>query len=102
MENVNDRKLSFPQRNWLLLCIIVAILSPLLVHSVRTLAHKHRYEEAIQQKSVKGGDGATSPSGGAVAPGDTARPGSVNPMGATNKDEVKDTSYKVAAPPQHK
>ena len=71
MENVDDKKLSFPQRNWFLLCVIVAILSPLLVHSIQTLANKQRYEQAIHQKPVQGGDGGT------------------------------DTSYKVAAPPQH-
>src|ERR1700754_685105 len=101
MEKIDSPKLTFPQRNWFLLCILVAILSPLLVHWIQSGARKVNYQEAIERKPVQGGDGGTSPSGGAVAPGDTARPGSINPMGPTNKNAVKDTSYKVAAPPQH-
>lgn len=52
MENVST-KLSFPQRNWFLLCIIVAILSPLLVHWLHVGAQKVTYMQAIDPK-VKG------------------------------------------------
>lgn len=88
MENVNARKLNFGQRNWVLLCIIVAILSPLFVHSVQVAARKHNYREATEQKPAHGGDSA---SGGSVAP-----------TGGSGSATVKDTSYKVAAPPQQK
>ena len=109
MENTNDEKLNFGQRNWLLLCIIVAILSPVVVHWIQAGAHRESRRESMEQTEVKGGTGGMTPSGGAVAPGDTARPGGVNSMQPANNNEIKDTSnkgkdttYKVAAPPQHK
>jgi hypothetical protein len=46
MDNVNNKQLSFPQRNWLLLCIIVAILSPLVVHLLQSGANSKNYNEA--------------------------------------------------------
>jgi len=70
MENTDTRQLSFPQRNWLLLCILVAILSPLFVQWVRTAAHKESYQQSVD-----------------------TRPPSVGGAGGT------DTSYKVATPP---
>jgi hypothetical protein len=102
MDSVNSSndRLSFPQRYWLLLCIVVAIVSPILVNSLQVLAHRTSYNQAMNQKPVQGGNGGLSPSGGAVAPGDTSRPGSVNAMGASANRETKNTSYKVAAPPQ--
>ncbi|HWB94933.1 MAG TPA: hypothetical protein VG605_23925 [Puia sp.] len=75
-----DKGLNFAERHWLLLCIFVAILSPLVVHWVQGAAHRESYQESVEQKTVHGGVGGMSPSGGAVAPGDTSRPGSVNPM----------------------
>jgi hypothetical protein len=102
MDSVNSNNhLSFPQRYWFLLCLVVAILSPILVNSLQALAHKTSYNQAMDQKPVHGGAGGLSPSGGAVAPGNTSRPGSVNSMGASANRETSDTSYKVAAPPQH-
>jgi hypothetical protein len=77
MDNTNDRQLSFPQRNWFLLCVIVAILSPLVVHWVQAAAHKQSYQQSVDVRPAHGDSGAT---GGANAGG-------------------KDTSYKVAAPP---
>jgi len=47
MENTNDRKLSFPQRNWFLLCVLTAILSPLLVHFVQVGARKQAYKQSV-------------------------------------------------------
>lgn len=89
-----DKGLNFAERHWLLLCIIVAILSPLIVHWVQGAAHRESYRESLEQPVVKGGVGATSPSGGAVAPGDTSRPGSVNPMTPSVHNSTPDTTIK--------
>lgn len=70
MENTDNRQLSFPQRNWLLLCILVAILSPLVVHWIQAAAHKESYRQSVD-----------------------TRPPSVGGAGGT------DSSYKVATPP---
>ena len=103
MESLKSNEgLSFPQRHWLILCIVVAILSPLLVKSLQALAHKSSYNQAMEQKPVQSGNDGSSPSGGAVATSDTSRPGSVNAMSPSANKETKDTSYKVAAPPQQK
>ncbi len=72
MENANDKQLSFPQRNWFLLCILVAILSPILVHLVRNGARSQAYKQSTEVRAA-----------------DTAI---ASPNGS-------DTSYKVAAPP---
>jgi hypothetical protein len=80
MENVNDRQLSFGQRYWFILCIIVAILSPLVVHWVQVGTHHVSYEQSIDggpkdtsykvaappstDSSKKGGGGAADTSGG--------------------------------------
>jgi|GEM_PF-2139124 hypothetical protein len=50
MENTDDRRLSFPQRNWLLLCILVAILSPLLVHELHGIASKKSNETSANSR----------------------------------------------------
>ena len=88
MENTNDKKqLTFPQRNWLLLCLIVAILSPLAVHLVQGAAREKVYDQAIHPAptasdtsykmsaspgdSAKGGAGAT-PGGTGTSPGGAA------------------------------
>ena len=49
MENTST-KLSFPQRNWFLLCVIVAVLSPLVVHWLSSHADKSNYNNAMMQK----------------------------------------------------
>ena len=95
MENTNQKGLSFPQRNWFLLCIFVAILSPLVVHWVQAAAHKEAYKESTEIKPVNsdGAGGATPAAGGAG----TASPGT---QGGTAADSgKKDTSYKMATPP---
>lgn len=69
MENTS-RQLSFPQRNWLLLCILVAILSPIIVHWIQAGAHKESYNNSVN-----------------------TRPPNVGGAGGT------DSSYKVATPP---
>jgi hypothetical protein len=77
MENANDKQLSFPQRNWLLLCIIVAILSPLVVHWVHGAARKRVYtqETEVRDTARKGGDsaagGATDTSNKVASPANT-------------------------------
>ncbi|HMH21685.1 MAG TPA: hypothetical protein VK563_07910 [Puia sp.] len=47
MEKLNDKRLSFGQRHWFLLCILVAILSPLVVYWVRTGARKEAYKQSV-------------------------------------------------------
>jgi hypothetical protein len=89
-----DNKLSFPQRYWLLLCILVAIFSPFVVQWINAEARHIVYKQAIEHPSVNGGSGGSSPSGGAVAPGDTSRPGSVNPMGPSVHTATKDSVRK--------
>jgi hypothetical protein len=94
--------LTFPERHWLLLCILVAILSPLVVHWIQGAVDKKNYGESLEQRTVQGGMGGSTPSGGAVAPGDTSRPGGVNPMASPSvHTTTKDTTYRVAAPPQN-
>lgn len=93
----NDGGLTFPERHWLLLCILMAIFSPLAVHWISAAAHRESYRQSMDQKTVNGGVGGSSPSGGAVAPGDTARPGSVNPMAPSVHSSDKDSSNKPAA-----
>jgi hypothetical protein len=102
MPETDNIDLSFPQRHWFLICIFVAILSPVVVNWVGTLAHKEAHSQSVEQTPVKGGSGGSTPAGGAVPAGGKAQPGSVTPIAPTNNNEVKDTSYKVAAPPQHK
>jgi hypothetical protein len=66
MENIS-KKLSFPQRNWFLLCVIVAILSPLVVYWVNGAAHKEAYNQATHIRPA-GSDTSykvASPPGGA-------------------------------------
>jgi hypothetical protein len=85
-------KLSFPQRYWLLLCILVAIFSPIFVGWLNDAAHHTAYLQSIEARRVQGGSGGSSPSGGAVAPGDTSRPGSVNPMGPAVHTPANDSA----------
>ena len=79
MDNVNDKQLSFPQRNWLLLCILVAIISPILVHLMQTGAQKENYRDAI----------TTPPPKNAAAGADTSY--------KMNNPPGNDTSVKAAA-----
>jgi multisubunit Na+/H+ antiporter MnhG subunit len=77
MDSMKESGLTFPQRHWLILCIVVAILSPIVVHAIQTMAHKTNYNEAIEPKRDTSAAGAMPAS-------------------------AKDTTYKVAAPPQSK
>ncbi|MBS1661357.1 MAG: hypothetical protein JST68_09945 [Bacteroidetes bacterium] len=86
MDNANDKQLSFPQRNWFLICILVAILSPIVVNWVTAAAHKESKRESMEKKPVE----AVSPGGGGVTPA---------PGGAGADSAGKDTSYKMSAPP---
>jgi hypothetical protein len=74
----NDRTLTFPQRNWLLLCILVAILSPLVVHWIQAAAHHESYEQSTHIRPTGNEAGGSNPPAGAPA--------------------GNDTSYKVASP----
>jgi hypothetical protein len=59
MENT-DRRLSFPQRNWFLLCILVAIISPLIVHFVQAGAKKESMQQTMDIHETKTTPGDTS------------------------------------------
>ncbi len=59
MENNNEKRLSFPQRYWLLLCILVAILSPVLVHYLNVGARQYNYKEATERRPPNGNDSGT-------------------------------------------
>ena len=52
MENTDNKNLSFPQRNWFLLCVVVAILSPLVVHFLQAGAQKESYKQSIDIRSA--------------------------------------------------
>jgi hypothetical protein len=86
MENANDKPLSFPQRNWFLLCVLVAILSPLVVNLVRGGARREKYRQSTEIRAADTATGAGTAAGGN---------GVAIPGGATGAD----TSYKVASPP---
>jgi len=89
-------------RKGFLICLAIAIVGPLIFRAVQVAARKQARKESLEQKPVHGGTGSSSPSGGAVPPGDSARPGSILPgAGPTNNTSVKDTSYHVATPPKH-
>ena len=96
MENTST-KLSFPQRNWFLLCIIVAVLSPLAVHWIQGKADRSNYNNTLNMKPAgtdtsyrvssppsadsSKGKGPTMPEGThANAP---AAPGAPNPAAMT-------------------
>lgn len=72
-DNVTE-KLTFPQRNWLPLCIVVALVSPLAVNAYKALTHKQPEKIPVERN------------GAAYLGGDTTK---------------RDTSYHVATPPQH-
>jgi len=72
-DNVSTH-LSFPQRNWLPLCLIIAVVSPLVVAGFNALTSKRAEKIPVERN------------GAAYLGGDTT---------------VRDTSYHVAAPPQH-
>ena len=71
MENTNDRKLSFPQRNWFLLCILVAIISPLVVNLVQRGAEKESYKQSMNEKPVSAGNSTDTSYKVASPPGGT-------------------------------
>ena len=64
--DTENEKLSFPQRYWLLLCIIVAIFSPLIVNWLDAAAHHMAYKQATESSSTNGASSGSSPSGGTV------------------------------------
>lgn len=77
MDSMKEARMSFPQRHWLIMCVLVAILSPIAVHAIQNMARKSNYNQAMETKPAASGAGAMPAS-------------------------AKDTSYKVAAPPQSK
>ncbi|HET6255999.1 MAG TPA: hypothetical protein VFE32_18125 [Puia sp.] len=83
-ENVeNERALSFPQRHWLLLCVAVAIISPLLVNGISAEAHHKLHRQS--NGSPNGVTGVNPP----------------RPDSSASGSLPKDTTYHVATPPQH-
>jgi hypothetical protein len=81
--------------NRFLIGLCLAIFVPLVFHWVHIAAQREAHRESVEQKPVNGGTGPSSPSGGAVPPGDSARPGSVIPGAApANNTGVKDTTAK--------
>jgi hypothetical protein len=52
MENTDNKNLSFPQRNWFLICVVVAILSPIAVHFLQAGANKESYKQSIDIRST--------------------------------------------------
>lgn len=82
-------------RKGFLICLAVAIIGPVVVHGIQVVARREAHRESLEQKTVNGGTGPSSPAGGAVPPGDTARPGSIIPGGnPANNTAVKDTTKK--------
>lgn len=47
MENTDNKNLSFGQRNWFLLCILVAIISPIVVHYLQIGARRESYKQSV-------------------------------------------------------
>ena len=72
MENTDNKNISFPQRNWFLLCVLVAILSPLLVHLLQTTAQKESYKQSIDIRSSDSSKQNDSSYKVAVPPGNKA------------------------------
>lgn len=64
--DTENEKLSFPQHYWLLLCIVVAIFSPLAVNWLDAAAHHMAYKQATESTSANSSSGSASPSGGTV------------------------------------
>lgn len=66
-DRAENEKLSFPQRYWLLLCILVAVLSPIIVGWLNAAAHHVIYKQAVEQTSGQGGatSGSADASGSA-------------------------------------
>jgi hypothetical protein len=61
-------KLSFPQRYWLLLCILVAIISPIVVNWLNATADRVAYRQATEVKQAPGsGADGSAPSSGTVS-----------------------------------
>jgi hypothetical protein len=89
MENSNDRRLSFPQRNWLLLCIIVAILSPLVVHWVHTAARKRVYHQETEIRDTANKGAADSGNSSVDTSNRVASPPSDQPAGAPKSGAAK-------------
>lgn len=89
MENVNDKQLSFPQRNWLLLCVIVAILSPLVVHWVHAGARHRLYTQETEIRDT--GSKAASAAGNTDTSNKMASPATTQPAGSATagKDSAK-------------
>jgi hypothetical protein len=69
MDNVDNKRLSFPQRNWLLLCIIVAILSPIVVHLLQSGAQEKNYNSATHPVMTDTSYKMSAAPGNAAAPG---------------------------------
>ena len=86
MENVNDKQLSFGQRNWFLLCVLVAILSPLFVHFIKVAAKTKNYNQRNEIRRSSDTDTAyhiASPPTGSAA--DSGTKTKSNPPDSANR-----------------
>ncbi|WP_153796151.1 hypothetical protein [Foetidibacter luteolus] len=62
MEQVHRHKLSFPQRNWLLLCILVAIITAVTVYYLRGRSNSNTVDiENASSSTINGMDSAGIP-----------------------------------------
>jgi len=48
-------------RKGFLICLAVAIIGPLVVHGIQVAARREAHRETLEQKTVHGGTGSTSP-----------------------------------------
>jgi len=53
MDSAKDKQLTWPQKNWLLLCILVAILSPMITNRIRAGAQRESYKESTHKASTE-------------------------------------------------
>lgn len=79
----NEDLLSFPQRHWFLIVVVVAILSPLVFSWVQAAARHRSHQQSVEQPGYPAAGNAATGSGNAATDSGT-----------------KDTSYHVATPPQ--
>ena len=90
-----DIKLSFPQRYWLLLCILVAIISPIAVNWLNAAADRVAYRQATEVKPVPGsGADGSAASGGTAAVGDSSKAAGAAPVSGASQPTKGDSPAK--------
>ncbi len=60
MEKNNNSRLSFPQRYWWLLCIVVCFASPVAWHYIRRGFRGNQSKQMIQIENAKSSDSFTN------------------------------------------